>query len=227
MILVFGGAYQGKLDYAVKNFDVKTVWDCEKRCAYDARTTLNAAGQSDTMIDLSKASAKSTDTSPSEQLSSTVPEQLSPSTSKQAADSLGEESHSSRSGSSLPESESHSSDLAADSSEHTSDRTPEPQDGRVTLHTGLPDFSCDAVYKMEAWVKSCAYENLDATELLKESREAWRNSVLIMNDVSQGVVPMDAFVRRYREMNGRVITYLAGEAEQVVRIFCGIGKRVK
>ena len=28
MILIFGGAYQGKLDYAKKNFDIKTVCDC-------------------------------------------------------------------------------------------------------------------------------------------------------------------------------------------------------
>ena len=28
MILIFGGAYQGKLEYAQKNYDVETVCDC-------------------------------------------------------------------------------------------------------------------------------------------------------------------------------------------------------
>ena len=28
MILIFGGAYQGKLEYAQKNYDVDTVCDC-------------------------------------------------------------------------------------------------------------------------------------------------------------------------------------------------------
>ena len=28
MILIFGGAYQGKLNYAKANFNVDTIWDC-------------------------------------------------------------------------------------------------------------------------------------------------------------------------------------------------------
>ena len=35
MILIFGGAYQGKLDYAKKNFDIKTVCDCSDGTAPD------------------------------------------------------------------------------------------------------------------------------------------------------------------------------------------------
>ena len=35
MILIFGGAYQGKLDYAQKNFDIKTVCDCSDGAAPD------------------------------------------------------------------------------------------------------------------------------------------------------------------------------------------------
>lgn len=123
MILIFGGAYQGKLDYALENFDIETVCDC----------------------------------------------------------SSGRE----------------------------------------------PDFAKDAVYGLECFVKKCAGEGIDAVELLRQSRGQWQDSVLIMTDVSQGVVPIDAETRKYREMNGRTMTYLAGEAEQVIRVFCGIGKKVK
>ena len=51
--------------------------------------------------------------------------------------------------------------------------------------------------------------------------------MLISTDVSQGIVPVDAVMRAFREMNGRLMLYLAEEAEQVVRVFCGIGRREK
>ena len=35
MILIFGGAYQGKLDYAKKNFEIETVCDCSDGAAPD------------------------------------------------------------------------------------------------------------------------------------------------------------------------------------------------
>lgn len=123
MIFIFGGAYQGKLDYALENFDIETVCDCS--------------------------------------------------------------------------------------------------DGSA------PDFAKDAIYGLECFVKECAREGRDAVELFRQSREQWQDRVLIMTDVSGGIVPIDAVTRKYREMNGRTMTYLAGEADQVIRVFCGIGKKVK
>lgn len=147
MILIFGGAYQGKLDYAKKNFDIKTVCDC--------------------------------------------------------------------------------SDGAA------------------------PDFAADAIYGIEGFVKRCAmrrYEALagkapekqvkrqspesalpplEAADWFSERRKAWQDKVLIMTDVSQGIVPMAPALRVFREMNGRLMLRLAAEASEVHRVFCGIGKRVK
>lgn len=123
MIFIFGGAYQGKLDYALENFDIETVCDCS--------------------------------------------------------------------------------------------------DGSA------PDFAKDAIYGLESFVRECAREGRDAVELFRQSREQWQDRVLIMTDVSGGIVPIDAGTRKYREMNGRTMTYLAGEADQVIRVFCGIGKKVK
>lgn len=127
MILIFGGAYQGKLDYAQKNFDIKTVCNC--------------------------------------------------------------------------------SDGAA------------------------PDFAADAIYGIEGFVKRQSQESvlppLEAADWFSERRKAWQDKVLIMTDVSQGVVPMDPALRVFREMNGRLMLRLAAEASEVHRVFCGIGKRVK
>lgn len=63
----------------------------------------------------------------------------------------------------------------------------------------------------------------EAEKLVEESKEA----IIISDEVGYGLVPMDAFEREYREMVGRVNCYLAEHAEQVIRIVCGIGTRIK
>lgn len=123
MILIFGGAYQGKLDYAKKNFDIETVCDC--------------------------------------------------------------------------------SDGAA------------------------PDFAADAIYGIDGFVKQCACNEKEAADWFDKRREEWQDKILIMTDVSQGIVPMEPELRAFREMNGRLMLRLAAEADEVHRVFCGIGKRVK
>ena len=123
MILIFGGAYQGKLDYARENFDIRTACDCS--------------------------------------------------------------------------------------------------DGRE------PDFDMDAVHGLEGFALSCVRNGREAADFFRETREKWQDKVLIVTDVSQGVVPVDRELRAMREMNGRLMLYLAGEAEQVIRVFCGMGKNIK
>lgn len=51
--------------------------------------------------------------------------------------------------------------------------------------------------------------------------------VIICDEVGYGVVPVDAFERAWREKVGRVCCYFAGEAEQVIRVVCGVGGRIK
>ena len=92
---------------------------------------------------------------------------------------------------------------------------------------GMPDFSADAVYGLDGFVLQCAGDGREAADCFRSSRRLWQDKVLIMTDVSQGLVPMSALERSFREMNGRLMLYLASEAEQVHRVFCGIGKRVK
>jgi len=123
MILIFGGAYQGKLDYAKEHFDIETVCDCSEGCE--------------------------------------------------------------------------------------------------------PDFDMDAIYGLEGFVLECVKAGEEAADFFRQTKERWQDKVLLVTDVSQGIVPIDKELRAMREMNGRLMLYLAAEAEQVIRVFCGIGKPVK
>ena len=51
--------------------------------------------------------------------------------------------------------------------------------------------------------------------------------VLISNELGYGVVPVDAFDRKYREAVGRICTKMAAAAKRVVRVTCGIGTVIK
>lgn len=55
----------------------------------------------------------------------------------------------------------------------------------------------------------------------------WANAVLLLEDISSGVVPMDATDRAWREAVGRCGALLARRSERVIRVFCGIGTVIK
>ena len=51
--------------------------------------------------------------------------------------------------------------------------------------------------------------------------------ILICEDISCGVVPMDAEAREWREAVGRMNAVLAAQADTVTRIFCGLPLELK
>ncbi len=51
--------------------------------------------------------------------------------------------------------------------------------------------------------------------------------VIISDEIGNGIVPAEVFEREYRERTGRILVKLAKEAEEVVRVICGIGQRIK
>lgn len=85
------------------------------------------------------------------------------------------------------------------------------------------DFSKKCIHKIEEF----ALCHEDPVSYFRAHRQQWENSVLIMQDISCGVVPMGAENRAWRLKAGRLAQYLAGEATQVSRIFCGLEQRLK
>ena len=50
----------------------------------------------------------------------------------------------------------------------------------------------------------------------------YKGRIIICDDISQGVVPMDKTERAWREGVGRTMVRVAKQADKVVRVFCGI-----
>ena len=51
--------------------------------------------------------------------------------------------------------------------------------------------------------------------------------ILICDEIGNGIVPVDAFERRYREQVGRILIEVAKRADRVERVICGLGQRIK
>ncbi|MCM1542435.1 MAG: bifunctional adenosylcobinamide kinase/adenosylcobinamide-phosphate guanylyltransferase [Blautia sp.] len=51
--------------------------------------------------------------------------------------------------------------------------------------------------------------------------------VIICDEIGNGIVPTDPFEREYRERVGRILVRLAEKAEEVERVICGIGQKIK
>ncbi len=89
------------------------------------------------------------------------------------------------------------------------------------------DFDKKAVNNLERFVLACIREDIDPRECLEEHIEKLRDKIILCDDISQGVVPMDETERAWREMTGRCLVYLGQEADRVIRVFCGIPEIVK
>ena len=92
-----------------------------------------------------------------------------------------------------------------------------------TCTSGEIDFSKRCIYKIEDFV----YGHHDPVSYFQAHREEWKDSVLILQDIFCGVVPMGAENRAWRQKAGRLAQYLSREANQVSRIFCGLEQRLK
>ena len=83
------------------------------------------------------------------------------------------------------------------------------------------------LYKAEEFALWCVRTGNDAVELLEQQREEWKDSIFICEDIFCGVVPLGADMRAWREMTGRMCSFLSSEAENVTRVFCGLEQVLK
>ncbi len=64
-------------------------------------------------------------------------------------------------------------------------------------------------------------------EFIDEILPQLSGKIIISDDISCGIVPTDAQMRAWREMHGRCLVKLSQQANEVIRVFCGLGARIK
>ena len=96
-----------------------------------------------------------------------------------------------------------------------------------TTETREIDFSRRVIAHIEQFALGCIQRGEEPKDYWNAHLSQLTDSVLISDDVSCGVVPVDAEIRAWREATGRANNFLAREADEVWRVFCGLGQKLK
>lgn len=110
-------------------------------------------------------------------------------------------------------------------------------DGKIC---GLKEIEgCGGIYSFEAYIKRWLKEKNEkgflSSKSMEESAREFSEEliqknpeiVIVCREIGCGLVPVDEFERGYRETAGRICTCLAGYADRVERIVCGIPMLLK
>ena len=89
------------------------------------------------------------------------------------------------------------------------------------------DFTRRCIAYIDRFALNRVRADLEPANALGSDRSRYRNVVFIANDISGGIVPIDPVLRAWREACGRMSLRLAGQADEVWRLFCGIPQRIK
>ena len=83
------------------------------------------------------------------------------------------------------------------------------------------------VNHLHSWIRECLLRGGHPEEEVLAFAERHPDCIWISDEIGNGIVPVDAFEREYRERTGRIQVMLAERAEEVVRVICGIGQKIK
>lgn len=87
------------------------------------------------------------------------------------------------------------------------------------------DTACRCIEHLERYTLACVRAGIDPCAVTDVG--ALEESVIVCDDISCGVVPIDPVERAWREQTGRLLTKLAGRAAHVTRVFCGLPLIIK
>ena len=88
-------------------------------------------------------------------------------------------------------------------------------------------LSCGAVDHFHLFVRRWLQEGKTPQELIRAILDKNRDLIIVCDEIGCGLVPTDAFEREYRESVGRICTQLVEYADEVYRVTCGTGGRIR
>ena len=98
--------------------------------------------------------------------------------------------------------------------------------GVLPDNTALQDRQI-IVNHFHQWVKQRILDGGCPEEEILSFLDDYENCIIICDEIGNGIVPIDKFEREYRERVGRILIELAKRAEEVERVLCGIGQKIK
>ena len=94
------------------------------------------------------------------------------------------------------------------------------------LNTAVPGQK-KIIYEIDKWVLAMLKSNIEETDFTGKFVPSNLDTIVICNDISCGIVPVDPIMRKWRESVGRFFAALSRDSDEVIRLFCGIPLRIK
>lgn len=88
-------------------------------------------------------------------------------------------------------------------------------------------FCCHLEAMVRRRMEEAGIEAFSGEAFLEELFSFGRKKVILTDEISSGIVPMEPFERAWREEAGRISCRIAAQAEEVWRVFAGVGQRLK
>lgn len=98
-------------------------------------------------------------------------------------------------------------------------------DGAALNVSEISDFEC--INNFHLLVKSLLENSKNPIEFTEKILLKNRGVIIILNEIGNGIIPLDRSERIWREEVGRVGCFLAERAESVERIICGAAVKIK
>lgn len=92
---------------------------------------------------------------------------------------------------------------------------------------GKIDFNKKCISHIERYSFWCVEHGVEPSEHFFEHAKNFEHCVVISDDISCGIVPIDKTERAWREANGRLLIKIAEKSEHVTRVFCKIPTELK
>lgn len=92
-------------------------------------------------------------------------------------------------------------------------------------------FEAEGIFHFEKYIqrmiKKEDWSEKEAVSFAEKLARCNPDLIIVTQEIGSGLVPVDAFERRYRELTGRICSALAAKSDRVDRVMCGIGVTIK
>ena len=98
-------------------------------------------------------------------------------------------------------------------------------DGKNCLYEEIE--TCGGIYDFQEYIKRMMRDGISTDDLAEKIISSNPNIIIVSDEIGYGLVPIERFLRDYREQTGRICTTLAAYSDHVTRVVMGIGTKIK
>ena len=89
------------------------------------------------------------------------------------------------------------------------------------------NYDYPVIDKLHLFVLGMIKRNADPIDYIMKHMDDLKDKIIVCDDISCGIVPLGKDMRLYRDQLGKIMQLLSREANEVYRIFCGLGDKIK